>query len=188
MFFWTEHKESFFVYFSNYLPSCKKLKKLNGHSCKKIPNWRKDRYTDGQTDNDDFSGLSVGWGSKKGNPLEKLFFFIEKKTNKGEMGNPKRKQCDVCFILEWRREQIFQSLTINCIRQFWECIQSSIQFTRALGLSNKTTEVKNAFKAQTKKVILPPKWAFFPPLAWKQKYYFCPHYILRNGWPNLSSN
>ena len=128
-------------------------------------------------------------GLQKGKSLREVVLFYWKKTNKGEMGNPKRKQCDVCFILEWRREQIFQSLTINCIRQFWECIQSSIQFTRALGLSNKTTELKNAFKAQTKKVILPPKWAFFPPLAWKQKYYyFCPHYILRNGWPNLSSN
>ena len=36
---------------------------------------------------------------QKGDPSEKLFFFIEK-TNEGEVGNPQRGQCSICFILE----------------------------------------------------------------------------------------
>ena len=45
----------------------------------------------------------------KGNPLEKLLFFIlkKKKTKKSEMGNPKRRKC--CAYLER-----IQKRTNNC--------------------------------------------------------------------------
>ena len=49
----------------NYLTSCKKSEKIN------------ELKTDWQTCNSDFIGPSMWRGSKKGNPLEKLSFFID---------------------------------------------------------------------------------------------------------------
>ena len=49
----------------NYLTSCKKSEKIN------------ELKTDWQTCNSDFIGPSIWRGSKKGNPLEKLSFFID---------------------------------------------------------------------------------------------------------------
>ena len=58
------------------------------------------------------------------------------------MGNPKRRQCSVCFIFERRIEQMFQSVTTTCIRQFRECNQCSIQFMSILWSSNKIISKK----------------------------------------------
>ena len=34
-------------------------------------------------------------------------FFIEKKNNKDKKEDPKKPKCNICFILEWRNQQIF---------------------------------------------------------------------------------
>ena len=36
--------------------------------------------------------------------LEKLLILIKKKTNEGEMGNPKRRKCTASNIEEWRNK------------------------------------------------------------------------------------
>lgn len=76
---------------------------------------------------------------KKDNSFWEVALFIEKKQNKAEMRNLKRRQCSVCFILKWRNDKIFQSVTAAFIR---ELIQLSIQFTKVLWSSNKTTKEK----------------------------------------------
>ena len=50
------------VRYSNYLPSYKKSAKTIEPFLRKTPSWRVDRRTDGQTDNGDFIGPSVGRG------------------------------------------------------------------------------------------------------------------------------
>ena len=49
-------------------------------------------------------------------------FYSRKKTNEGEMGNPKRRQCSVCLILEQRNEE---SVIATCIKQFREHLFST---------------------------------------------------------------
>ena len=51
---------------------------------------------------------------QKGN-LEIFFFFIEK-VDEGKIGNPKRRQCGVFLLSEWRNQQIFYSILTTCIR------------------------------------------------------------------------
>ena len=51
--------------YSNYLTSCQKLEKTNELFLRKMPNWRTDRQTEGQTYNGDFIGPSVRQGSNK---------------------------------------------------------------------------------------------------------------------------
>ena len=53
---------SVFRYF-NYLPSLQKLEKVIEQFLIKTPNWRANRWTEGQTVNSDFTALSVGQGS-----------------------------------------------------------------------------------------------------------------------------
>ena len=50
------------VRYSNYLPSYKKSAKTIEPFLRKTPSWRVDRRIDGQTDNGDFIGPSVGQG------------------------------------------------------------------------------------------------------------------------------
>ena len=50
------------VRYSNYLPSYKKSAKTIEPFLRKTPSWRVDTRTDGQTDNGDFIGPSVGRG------------------------------------------------------------------------------------------------------------------------------
>ena len=51
----------------------------------------------------------------KGNPLEKLFFFILKKAKKGEMGNPKEEvQC--LFGKNKKTNKYFQNIKTTCIK------------------------------------------------------------------------
>ena len=47
--FFLEKKALTVFTYSNYLPSCKKSEKTNEPSLRKMPNWRTDRQTDGQT-------------------------------------------------------------------------------------------------------------------------------------------
>ena len=70
--------------------------------------------------------------------LSKSHSFFTEKSNE-DFGNPRRRQCSVCFILKWRNDKIFQSVTAAFIR---ELIQLSIQFTKVLWSSNKTTKEK----------------------------------------------
>ena len=70
--------------------------------------------------------------------LSKSHSFFTEKINE-DFGNPRRRQCSVCFILKWRNDKIFQSVTAAFIR---ELIQLSIQFTKVLWSSNKTTKEK----------------------------------------------
>ena len=42
-----------------------------------------------------------------GNHSENLLFFYWKKTSEGAMGNLKRRQSTVTYILEWKNEQMF---------------------------------------------------------------------------------
>ena len=58
------------------------------------------------------------------------------------MGNPKRRQNSVYFILEWKNEQ---RITGTFIRQFREHINLSIQFPRVLWSSTETTKVEYGF-------------------------------------------
>ena len=70
--------------------------------------------------------------------LSKSHSFFTEKINE-DFGNPRRRQCSVCFILKWRNDEIFQSVTAAFIR---ELIQLSIQFTKVLWSSNKTKLLK----------------------------------------------
>ena len=79
----------------------------------------------------------------KGESLREFVLYYWKKMSESEMGNPKRRQCSAWIILKWRNEVISQSITTSfSIRQFRERIQFSIQFTRALWLSSKTTKAE----------------------------------------------
>ena len=69
------------------------------------------------------------WTMTKMKSLKEFFPFYWK--NEGEMGNPERKQNSV-FVLQWRNNKIFQSITAVCVRQFKERIQFSIGFMRVL--------------------------------------------------------
>ena len=78
-----------------------------------------------------FKSLLPSWSlflwtqAKKKFVRDFVLFLVkkEKKTNKGQMRNPKERQCSVFFILEWRDEKIVQGVTTNCIRTFREQIQ-----------------------------------------------------------------
>ena len=79
----------------------------------------------------------------KGESLREFVLYYWKKMSESEMGNPKRRQCSAWIILKWRNEVISQSITTSfSIRRFRERIQFSIQFTRALWLSSKTTKAE----------------------------------------------
>ena len=49
--------------YSNYLPSCKKSEKTNVPFLRKMLKWWMGRQVEGQTDNHNFVGPSLGWGS-----------------------------------------------------------------------------------------------------------------------------
>ena len=62
------------------------------------------------------------------------FCFVNRK-----MGNTKRRQSSVCFILDWRNEQIFQRVPTFCIRLFRD----------------------THWKDEKKTIFYPPKWEMF---------------------------
>lgn len=98
------------------------------------------------------------------------FSFLLKKITKMNWETPKEEDDVVCFILEWRKNNIFQGIIKSCIRQG---IHFSIQFTRLLWLLNKTTEVEYGLIITLDIQIKRAKRKFpsAHPLAWKQKYY-----------------
>ena len=64
--FWPFLKKDSVFKYSNYLPLCQKLEKTNMPFLSKMLNWRMgwmNIQTEGQTDNHDFVGTSVGRGS-----------------------------------------------------------------------------------------------------------------------------
>ena len=63
------------------------------------------------------------------------FCFVNRK-----MGNTKRRQSSVCFTLDWRNEQIFQSVPTFCIRPFRDTHWKDEKKTNFL-----PTQVRNIF-------------------------------------------
>lgn len=39
--------------------------------------------------------------------FEEVAFLLKKKNNKDKKEDPKKPKCNICFILEWRNQQIF---------------------------------------------------------------------------------